>query len=274
MFTVGDKKQKLDVDQPLSAYVEGKTDQLEVIFKDLGPQISWKQVFLIEYFGPLLIHPAINFMVYGNVNGGSVLQNTLMWMVILHFIKRELETLFVHRFSHATMPFLNVFKNSFHYWLLSGFWLAFDIYAPKSLYLKFLPAQLQQLQFFDIARINQLHMWHLFWIMVWLWAEFSNLSTHIILKNLRPAGSRVRKIPHGYGFSAPFNLSCPNYYFESLSWFAFCMLCSTYSVGAWVFLLVSSGQMYAWAQKKHKNYLQEFEEYKALKRTPMFPFIR
>ena len=42
-------------------------------------------------------------------------------MVILHYAKRELETMFVHRFSSATMPFTNVFKNSFHYYGLFGF---------------------------------------------------------------------------------------------------------------------------------------------------------
>lgn len=41
-------------------------------------------------------------------------------MVLGHYIKREIETIFVHRFSHETMPFFNVFKNSFHYWFMFG----------------------------------------------------------------------------------------------------------------------------------------------------------
>jgi very-long-chain enoyl-CoA reductase len=51
-------------------------------------------------------------------------------MIMAHFIKREIETLFVHRFSHSTMPFFNVFKNSFHYHLLSGINLAYWVYGP------------------------------------------------------------------------------------------------------------------------------------------------
>ena len=42
-------------------------------------------------------------------------------MVLGHYLKREFETIFIHRFSNATMPFLNVFKNSTHYWILLGF---------------------------------------------------------------------------------------------------------------------------------------------------------
>ena len=85
---------------------------------------------------------------------------------MIHFIKRELETLLcaryytlnvwptvllnllssVHRFSHSTMPIFNIFKkyvtfenvfltayvsSSLHYHIFSGLLLALDVYRPK-----------------------------------------------------------------------------------------------------------------------------------------------
>lgn len=129
-LTTEDKK-ALNLDQTLAE--QGLKDGSVVIFKDLGPQIGWRTVFLIEYGGPLLIHPLFYYLqklIYQDQFVHSPMQKTVYALCMLHFVKRELETVFVHRFSHGTMPFFNVFKNSAHYWFLSGFNLAFWVYGP------------------------------------------------------------------------------------------------------------------------------------------------
>lgn len=49
------------------------------------------------------------------------------------------------------------------------------------------------------------------------YAELSNLSVHLYMRSLRPAGTTTSAVPMGYGFSAPFNLAFPNY-FEIMAW--------------------------------------------------------
>ncbi|ORX89824.1 hypothetical protein K493DRAFT_357633 [Basidiobolus meristosporus CBS 931.73] len=232
--------------------VDGDT----LYFKDLGPQIGWKTVFLIEYAGPLFIHPIFYYLgnyIYGSTFEHSKLQSVSFFLVLFHFAKRELETLFVHRFSHGTMPFQNVFKNSFHYHVLSGVNIAFWLYGPW--YGKGT----------ENAEVSKLFTFVC--IFVFFFAEFSNLLTHITLRNLRPPGTRVRRIPYGYGFDW---VSCPNYFFETVAWVAFSVLTNSYA--AWLFVLVAYGQMYLWAIKKHKNYLKEFKDYPK-NRKAIIPFV-
>ncbi|KAG8905026.1 3-oxo-5a-steroid 4- dehydrogenase, partial [Tulasnella sp. 408] len=102
---------------------------------------------------------------------------------------------------------------------------------------------------------------------VWAFAELSNLYCHVTLRNLRPAGTRKRAIPYGYGFNW---LSCPNYTFETLAWST--VLALTLDPAVAIFLAVGTVQMVFWAIKKHKNYKKEFgKDYP--KRWVMFPFI-
>lgn len=54
--------------------------------------------------------------------------------------------------------------------------------------------------------------------------EFANLQTHIILRNLRPRGSKKRGIPEGWGFGL---IACANYFWESCAWITFCALTNT-----------------------------------------------
>lgn len=59
--------------------------------------------------------------------------------------------------------------------------------------------------------------------------ELGNLSIHLALRNLRPAGSTVRKIPVATSnpFTFLFNLvSCPNYAYEVGSWIGFTVMTS------------------------------------------------
>jgi very-long-chain enoyl-CoA reductase len=57
--------------------------------------------------------------------------------------------------------------------------------------------------------------------------EVGNLSIHVALRNLRPAGTRVRKIP--MATSNPFTwlfglVSCPNYTYEVGAWLGFTVM--------------------------------------------------
>lgn len=58
-------------------------------------------------------------------------------------------------------------------------------------------------------------------------SELGNLSVHIALRNLRPAGTKERKIPVATSnpFTWLFNLvSCPNYTYEFLAWTSFTVM--------------------------------------------------
>ena len=172
-------------------------------------------------------------------------------MVLLHYGKRELETLFVHRFSNATMPFFNVFKNSAHYWILMGFCSMYFLLHPDYTSPQWCT--------------DTIH-----WILFAMFCsfEFMNLMCHITLRNLRKPGSTERGIPKGWGFDM---VSCANYFWESLCWLTFSV--STQCAGAYLFWIVSTVQMAAWAMKKHVAYKKDFGDKYPRGRKAMFPMI-
>jgi very-long-chain enoyl-CoA reductase len=238
-------------EKALSAFPSLKGDTV-LIFKDLGPQISWKMVFIVEYLFPMLICPLLWILVrkfpsslftkalFGSVASPGPSQATLCWqdslafMFTAHFVKRELETMLVHRFGNDTMPLSNIFKNSGYYWLFA-FWIAHTSLHP----LYTVPACESQ-RYAGVA--------------LFVMSELLNLKAHIDLRNLRPAGTRIRKVPQGILFKF---ISCPNYFFEILAWVGFTL--ASQSVAAAAFTFVGAAQMTAWAIQKHKRYLKEFD---------------
>lgn len=220
---------------------EALQDGAKLVFKDLGPQILWKTVFLLEYLGPLLVY--IIFYMQPTWIYGSHLQQPSAWTKevqfsafiawMFHYSKRELETLFIHRFSHATMPISNLFKNCSYYWGFAAYVAYFvnhPLYTP--------PPE-------DLVYIGMC----LFYFM-----EVGNLSAHWTLRMLRPPGTKIRRIPRGGLFEL---VSCPNYTYEILSWLGFNLM--TRTVAGILFMCAGAFQMLLWAQAKHRRYRKEFD---------------
>lgn len=218
------------------------SDGATLIFKDLGPQVLWKTVFLVEYLGPLLLYPLF-YMQPRFIYGDFLLSEPERWVKEVqfsaliawsfHYAKRELETLFIHRFSHATMPLANLVKNSVYYWGFAAYVAYFvnhPLYTP--------PAE-------DLFYTGMC----LFYFM-----EIGNLSAHWTLRTLRPPGTKIRRIPHGGLFEF---VSCPNYTYEILSWLGFNLM--TRTVAGILFMTAGAIQMILWAQNKHRRYLGEFD---------------
>lgn len=251
-------------DQTLSG--AGLTDTATIVVKDLGPQISWRLVFIVEYIGPLLIHPAIYYLrdyIYplpsltANDNPApSELQTLTMILCVAHFLKRELETLFVHRFSSATMPASNIVRNSGYYWALAGLNMAYWIYSPDS--------NSQQVHDVDVSKDPALNAG----LTLFFVGEALNLYTHIVLANLRPKGTTTRGIPEGFSFTW---VTCPNYLWEIVAWIGIALVGKSSST--YIFLAVAVYMMGSWGWKKEKRYRKEFGDKYKKKRFAIIPGI-
>ena len=165
-----------------------------------------------------------------------------MAMVVLHFLKREFETLFVHRFSADTMPFVYLFRNSGHYWALAGIVFGYVMYLPAFSHSQHTSTQL------------------VLTVTIYLYAELSNLYTHVILRKLRPEGTRVRQIPRGYGFDWPFGgISCANYFFEIMAWVVIALWSGCWAVVP--FLVTAIFFMDRWAQGVSAEFLPSLADF-------------
>eukprot|EP00922_Rhytidocystis_sp_ex-Travisia-forbesii_P042474 GHVS01063419.1.p1 GENE.GHVS01063419.1~~GHVS01063419.1.p1 ORF type:complete len:344 (+),score=25.85 GHVS01063419.1:80-1033(+) len=233
-------------------------------FKDLGVQISWRLVFVVEYFGPLFIFPLVYFLpgwvyTWTHYQTGEqrdehnqwleadihkpkgLTQTVALCLVLIHYLKRELETLFVHRFSNATMPIVRVPLNCGHYWVLFGVCVSYFLFHPQ--YTSPWDEETQKPIIYALAALMLIF-------------EGSNFKTHLILRNLRQRGTKERGVPMGWGFGM---VSCANYTWETLAWIVFCILTNTAT--GYLFCLVAFLQMTEWALKKHHSYKRDFKSY-------------
>ncbi|XP_020577814.1 very-long-chain enoyl-CoA reductase-like [Phalaenopsis equestris] len=224
----------------LSDYFDGNAKSVTVVFKDLGPQVSYRTLFFCEYLGPLVIYPIFYFFPVYKYFGYEEkrvihpVQTYAMYYWCFHYFKRIMETFFIHRFSHATSPLSNVFRNCAYYWTFGtyiAYYVNHPLYTPVS--------ELQWKIGFGFG----------------LLCQFSNLYCHIILKNLRSSdGNGGYQIPRGFLFNI---VTCANYTTEIYQWVGFNV--ATQTVAGYLFLLAATIIMSNWAIAKHRRLKKLFD---------------
>ena len=226
-----------------------------------GPQLGWRTVYVIEYLGPLLIHPLLYLLrpyIYANPDPDALfpppalLQTLTLACVTLHFLKRELETVFVHTFTQATMPARNLLKNSAHYWGLAGLLVAYFVYAPNA------PA----------ARPDAVPWLTYPGLALFVAGELGNAYAHLVFAGLRKRDGEERGIPRGIAFGW---VTSPNYMFEALAWAGLCAVSMSWATA--LFSAVAVYQMAVWAKVRERRNQQSFGDRYKRKRYVMFPGI-
>ncbi|WCJ19605.1 Very-long-chain enoyl-CoA reductase [Euphorbia peplus] len=200
-----DRSVVLSSRKSLKDYTGGNATNLTIVFKDLGPQIQ----------GGACYPP-------GSDMCASTTSNVL-WRLF-----------FVHRFSHATSPISNVFRNCVYYWTFGAYiayYVNHPLYDPVG--------DLQMKIGFGIVAVCQL----------------ANFYCHILLRNLRGAdASGGYQIPRGFLFNI---VTCANYTTEIYQWMGFNI--ATQTVAGYMFVSVGASFMTNWALAKHRRLKKLFD---------------
>eukprot|EP01016_Furgasonia_blochmanni_P041870 TRINITY_DN549_c0_g1_i4.p1 TRINITY_DN549_c0_g1~~TRINITY_DN549_c0_g1_i4.p1 ORF type:complete len:240 (-),score=29.92 TRINITY_DN549_c0_g1_i4:180-899(-) len=225
-------------------------------------------MFILEYAGPLVVYP----LLYSLNKNPTLTQKVACGMVVAHFLKRELESIFVHIFSKGSIGLWLSFRNYIHYWMILGLGVGIE----NNLYFK-----------------DPGYSKNFIYVLIGLFGvfEFLNLMCHITLRKLRTRRgeqyselkennkadttpeNKKRGIPYGWGFDL---VSCANYFWEVMIWLTFAVLSRSYS--SYAFLFVASGIMAKWAKEKHTKYLKEFDGKEGRPKYPsgrkaIFPYL-
>ena len=237
------KKVVLEVDKKLDE--SGVTEATFIEMKDLGKQLPFRMVYITEYVGPLVLYALTYFIACATRGELSCKIHIAFVMWIIHYVKRILETIFIHEFGDMTMPVFNLFKNCTYYY---SFALAVGI----------------NVNFFDVYNPPVIVAFGLIGMIV---SIISNGYCHWILKHLRPPGTQIWAMPKGFLFDY---ITCPNYFCEIMTWIFFNIMVGLNIAGI-AFSCCGIWQMLQWANERHNKYKKMFPDYP--NRWVLFPFI-
>ncbi|CAD6570451.1 MAG: 3-oxo-5a-steroid 4- dehydrogenase [Tremellales sp. Tagirdzhanova-0007] len=128
----------IDDKRSLGSYGVGEGSNLMV--KDLGRQVNYRALYLWEYAGPIFLNPLLLYLshfLWGEYQPSALqmyakLYFTVRNIVVLHFIKRFLESAYIHHFSRASLPLSYVFRNCLYYWGQCGLLMGLTLYRPAN----------------------------------------------------------------------------------------------------------------------------------------------
>lgn len=169
-----------------------------------------------------------------------------------HFVRRTLESAFVHRYSKPQVAASDYLSEYLYYWGFAA-WIAWSLTSPSAF------AARPGLQALGLA--------------LFVVAEASNARAHITLRDLRAPGGSERGIPSGSMFEL---VSCPHYFWEISSWVGFNLVTGTWA--GTLFMLLGAGILAAWARTRHQAYRSEFDGQAGRRRYPptrraLIPFL-
>ena len=207
---------------------------------DKGVTISGRDNMLLIYTPALLLN-AIYLYRLEKEYTITLLTSTLT----LHFLKRVLETLFLHKYSTKVNPGLGAFIGIYY---AAVCWII--LHFHKSAYVTSI----------DIYNVSA-------GITFFIFGETGNFYHHFLLARLRDDSNQEYKIPRGGLFAF---VTCPHYLFELIAWLGIALI----SQEVHSFLVLTSMSSYLmgrsvaqtkWAQKNIKNYPKD--------RKNIVPFI-
>lgn len=131
---------------------------------------------MLEYLGPLITLP-LGYLISNNRSDTAKFGAILG---IVHFLKRELESQYVHIFSNASVPVSGSFKNFIHYWIIYGIFVVGELF------------------FFKTKSSDWPREFYWIFTIIILLLEFLNFKAHCVLRDLR-LGSDGKVDPHKRG---------------------------------------------------------------------------
>ena len=166
---------------------------------------------------------------YGN-EALTCFQIMVTLLLLIHYVKRLLETFFIHRTVSYDLSLMDLLSGVFYYCILGSGLLEYQI-----LFMDYTEPS------YSIPGISCIFASFM------LFCEYMNLRAHMVLRDLRPPGTAKRGIPYGYGFDW---VSCANYMWEFCCWIFFTCLVQTWF--SLLFCVVGFAMMFSMARLKHK----------------------